>query len=272
MVIKESRINERIEWTIDDPKNGNSLGLRVYERFDELLSFLEGECQRIIFTAQSGRPPARLLVIRSKKAGRQENPIWIAGGNLKELADFDPHAARAYAQKYSLLCRRLMSLPIPVLFAMDGQVIGGGVELALFGDVRFATSSTSFAFKQLKLGLSMGYCSSSRLSELVGPATAMDYLLSQKVVSSKELLAKGLIQKEVLGVQELDRAVERFGAKLAQLEPLAVAMQKRMLYRNYLSRTDHIEGDLDDFTSLWKNPTHKRFLNGFLNGKQSDET
>ena len=157
-----------------------------------------------------------------------------------------------------------MELPIPFFFAMDGQVIGGGGELALFGDVRFATAGTTFAFKQLKVGLSLGYGSSGRLVQLLGPGSAMDYMLSQRVLDAGELLAKGLIQKKVTGAAELEEAIAEFSANLAQIEPLAVAMQKRMINRHCLSAKEQLEQALDDFASLWKNPSHVRFLEQFL--------
>ena len=265
MVIIETKLEDRIEWTINDPKNGNSLGLKMYDRFHELLSGLEHKCRM----DQSSDGP-RVLVIKSKPVGNHERPIWVAGGNLKELSSLDQHEARNYARNYSMLCRRLLELPIPVLVAMDGQVIGGGVELALFGDIRFATDATTFSFKQLRVGLALGYGSSNRLTQLIGPSSAMDYLLSQKVVDAEELLAKGLIQKQLPGAHELDEAIASFCANLKQLEPLAVAMQKRMLNRLYLSSNEKIDQDLDDFTKLWKNPSHLKFLDHFLKGERNE--
>ncbi|MFK7823061.1 MAG: enoyl-CoA hydratase/isomerase family protein [Oligoflexales bacterium] len=270
MLIKETKLKDRIEWTIDDPKNGNSLGMRMYDRFHELLTSLEKECERSIHGSHDDAPTTRLLVIKANYDGSQAQPIWVAGGNLKELASLNQAEARNYIKNYSMLCRRLLNLPIPVLFAMDGQVIGGGVELALFGDLRFATASTTFSFKQLRVGLALGYGSSNRLTQLIGPSSAMDYLLLQKVIGAKELLAKGLIQKELSSVGELDEAIANFSANLSQLEPLAVAMQKRMLNRAFLSLNSQVEQDLDDFSKLWKNPSHLKFLDHFLKGESNE--
>lgn len=269
MLVEEKRFADRVEWVINDPKNGNSLGMKVYDRLHGLLCNLEKECQKNILVSSGGKAQIRLLVIKAKPVGNARKPIWIAGGNLKELASYSREHAKEYAKKYSSLCHRLMDLPIPVLMAIDGQVIGGGVEFALFGDIRYATVSTTFSFKQLKVGLALGYGSSNRLAHLVGPACAMDYMLSQKVIFTDELMARGLVQKEFPSFVELDMAIAAFSECLSKLEPLAVGMQKRMFNRTYLAASPaQIQADIDDFSNLWKNPSHMKFLEHFLQGER----
>ena len=124
LLLQESK-NGIQTWTLNHPKEGNSLGLRMYHELDKALSNLEKNCES--WSLNPGQNPLhqRCLIITATSTESGQSPIWVAGGNLRELSELpDKAQGRQYAEKMSGFCRRLTLLPIPVIFMIHGRAIG----------------------------------------------------------------------------------------------------------------------------------------------------
>jgi enoyl-CoA hydratase/carnithine racemase len=202
-------------------------------------------------------------VIRAQKTSHP-HPLWIAGGDLIELAAIaDKEQAAAYAKSMIEICLGLESLPIPVICAIDGQAIGGGVELALAADLRIASASAQFEFKQLKVGLATGYGGASRLSSLLGLSRAKGLLMLTEKLKAHDALAIGLIHK-LVSDKRINDGIQALVDDLLALNANALAVQKKMLhFSRDMSFQNCQEQEFSFFQKLWRNPSHSAFLDQF---------
>jgi enoyl-CoA hydratase/carnithine racemase len=133
----------------------------------------------------------------------------------------------------------------PIIAAVNGLAIGGGVELALLCDLIFATEAASFAFAEIKRGLMPANGGTQRLSRRVGQARALEMVLTGRTVSAKEALAIGLVEYVVPQDELLARAVA-LADQLSAQAPVAVRTAKAAIRRGAeLSLDDGIRLEQD---------------------------
>lgn len=249
-------------WQINRPDRRNALGPILAQ---ELLTMIEDLKQRLPTWPKTSEKP-RLLAIKTTPDRDHSTPIWIAGGDLKELSQLEESAeGRRYAETMSLVCQGLEELPIPVVALIDGLVIGGGIEFALAADLRFATKRSVFHFKQLELGLATAYASVARLGRILGPSRSLHFLLRSSRIAADKAFDLGLIHELVETAQDLDEELLRLKNDIERLNPASVETQKE-LFRIH-SKNQSEAAELDAFEALWMNPYHKESLRKFLNKK-----
>ncbi len=173
-------IEDDVAWIhLDDPdKKVNTLSTRYFEWFEQQIDRLAAE-------------PVRGLVLISDKPG-----YFIVGADIEELQAFaDPQAVRAMVMRGHALVGRFGDLPFPVVAAIDGTCLGGGLELALACDLRVATDAahTKLGLPEVQLGLFPGLGGTQRLPRLVGVADGLDMILTGKPVSAKKAKRLGLV-------------------------------------------------------------------------------
>jgi 2-oxoglutaroyl-CoA hydrolase len=120
----------------------------------------------------------------------------------------------------------------PVIAALQGYVLGVGLELALACDFRLAAEGTQLGFPEVTIGMIPGSGGTQRLARLIGLGRAKDLIMRGRRVDAEEALALGLVT-EVVPAGELDKAVNRLIDELAPHSPLALAMAKRVLNHAY---------------------------------------
>ncbi len=120
----------------------------------------------------------------------------------------------------------------PVIAALEGYVLGVGLELALACDFRLAAEGTQLGFPEVTIGMIPGSGGTQRLARLIGLGRAKDLIMRGRRVTAEEALALGLVT-EVVPAGELDEAVGRLVDELAHHSPLALAMAKRVLNQAY---------------------------------------
>jgi enoyl-CoA hydratase len=118
----------------------------------------------------------------------------------------------------------------PIVAAVNGLAIGGGVELALLCDMAFASDAASFAFAEVKRGLMPGNGGTQRLSRRIGKPRALEMILTGRTVDAAEALAIGLVEYVVPAAELLDRAVALAG-QMAANAPAAVRTAKAAVQR-----------------------------------------
>jgi len=120
----------------------------------------------------------------------------------------------------------------PVIAALEGYVLGVGLELALACDFRLAAEGTQLGFPEVTIGMIPGSGGTQRLVRLIGLGRAKDLIMRGRRITAEEALALGLVT-EVVPAGELDDAVGRLIDELAHHSPLALAMAKRVLNHAY---------------------------------------
>jgi enoyl-CoA hydratase len=157
-----------------------------------------------------------------------EGQYFSAGADVKELATLDLASAPDVARKGLATYARLAALRVPVIAAINGLAIGGGLELALACDLRLAGESAKLGAPEVTLGLMPAYGGTQRLPRLVGAAKAKELIFTGAMISAAEALRIGLVNKTVPAGQEL-RAARDLAHTIAQRAPKAVRVAKQSI-------------------------------------------
>jgi 3-hydroxyacyl-CoA dehydrogenase/enoyl-CoA hydratase/3-hydroxybutyryl-CoA epimerase len=174
-----------------------------------LSSDVVAELAGIVERLESGGIRARALVITSGKPG-----VWVAGADVGQLAMVRTAAdGQTLSRDGQRLLDRLEGLSIPVIAAIDGATLGGGLEIALACTYRIATDSpkTKLGFPEVQLGLIPGAGGTQRLPRLIGVAAALDLMLSSRQIDAKRARKMGLVDEVVPAPILLQRAVAAAG-------------------------------------------------------------
>lgn len=119
--------------------------------------------------------------------------VFAAGGDVKEMLDWDYPAAVRRASALGDACDAVAGLPVPVVAAIEGYALGGGCELALAADFRVCSSRSRLGFPEIRLGLIPGAGGTQRLPRLIGSARAKRLIMTGRTVAPDEALACGLV-------------------------------------------------------------------------------
>ena len=157
-----------------------------------------------------------------------DGPYFSAGADLKEMATIDLAHAPEVVRAGHALFGRIAALKPPVLAAINGLALGGGLELALAADLRIAGESAKLGAPEVNYGLLPAYGGTQRLPRLVGVAKAKELIFSGAMISAAEAARIGLVNKTVPAGQEL-RAARDLAHTIAQKAPKAVQAAKRAI-------------------------------------------
>ena len=270
MFVEKSIEDGVMTWRINRPERVNALGTTLAKHIHDLLAPLHAELMTWLETGGT-TPPVRALVLTATPTRRGRNPVWIGGGDLKELALLtEQEQGRSYANTLSNFCRMLEEIPIPVISAVNGAAIGGGAELALAADIRLATKISTFEFRQIRVGLATGYGGATRLVNLVGKSMAQRLLYFAETIDATKLETFGLVHR--VAVDDADLLVLTKSILKEQLacEPRSFAAQKKMfqIATQNLGQAAYV-AELEEFAKIWMNPSHKRFLERFQSADAS---
>jgi len=171
--------------------------------------------------ARYGADPAvRCLIITGS------DTVFAAGADIKMMAEADPIEIMARnQQKY---WRTIMDCPKPVIAAVEGYALGGGLELALCADIIVAGEGARLGLPEVKLGILAGGGGTQKLARLIGSKRAMLLLMTGRMFSAAEALSMGVISELAPTGQALARAIE-IAREIAAMAPIAVMQIKEIV-------------------------------------------
>lgn len=146
---------------------------------------------------------------------------FIAGADIGELARLSPLEGREHARRGQAILDRLSALPVPTIAAINGFAYGGGLELAMACTLRVASENARMGLPETSLGILPGYGGTQRLARIVGPARALELVLTaEKGLTATEAERIGLVNKVVPAGGALDGALA-IAKKIAANGPVA---------------------------------------------------
>jgi enoyl-CoA hydratase len=163
--------------------------------------------------------------IRAIVLGGSER-AFAAGADIAELAAGTPISL--YENRRIEQWERIRDLRTPVVAAVSGFCLGGGCELAMLCDLIVASETATFGQPEINLGVLPGAGGTQRLTRAVGKATAMDMILTGRMLSAREALGLGLVARVVAKEAWLDES-KRAAAEIAAKGPIAVRLAKEAI-------------------------------------------
>jgi enoyl-CoA hydratase len=150
---------------------------------------------------------------------------FVAGADIKEMATLTPPQAHAFALKGQQVLLALEGMKKPVLAAVNGYALGGGLELALACDFIYASESAKLGFPEVTLGIMPGFGGTQNLARLIGPGRAKELVFSGKMIPAQQAVAWGVVNQVFPAADLLPKAQE-MAAAIAQTAPLGVGYAK----------------------------------------------
>lgn len=180
--------------------------------FDRSLVAAIGEAARLLATDDGVR-----AIVVTGKGGR----AFCAGADLVERRAMSEAEVRAMVASYEVEFGALDRCPKPVIAAIDGAALGGGLELALACDLRIATSTSVLGLPEVGLAVIPGAGGTQRLTHIVGPARAKEWILFGRKLSGIEAAAAGVVN--ALSETTAYELAVRWADELADRAPVAMA-------------------------------------------------
>ncbi|WP_128376363.1 enoyl-CoA hydratase/isomerase family protein [Streptomyces cavernae] len=207
-----------VELLLDDPGRGNALDLRTAEALRDV-------------TAEVAADPGGAVLLRAAGA------TFCVGGDLRAFAGRGAETGayvHAVATAAHAAVLSLYELPVPVVTAVRGAAAGGGIGLALVGDLVLAARSARFRLAYTAIGLTPDCGASWLLPRLAGPRAAADLILTNRVLTGADAERFGLVSRAV-DDDELDGTARRTAAELAAGAGAALRAAKGLLRRDALA-------------------------------------
>jgi enoyl-CoA hydratase len=246
-VLTETRGNVGLV-TLNRPEARNALNRKL---LGELMDALE--------TFDKDKHIGALVVAGDEKA-------FAAGADIKEMADKsvtdmrDSDSVSSYA--------RIMTIRKPVIAAVSGWALGGGLEIALSCDMIVASKSAKFGQPEITIGVIPGAGATQRLTHALGKARAMEIILNNRTLNAVEALESGLVNRVVDVEAYLDEAVKLAG-EIASRAPLAVQAAKRMINQAFeRTLSDGLSEERQAFYNLFATEDQKEGMRAFIEKRQ----
>ena len=208
--------------TISRPKAMNALNTRFFNEMDAMV------------TEISANKDVKAMIITG------DGKAFVAGADIAEMVDKNPDEGSAFSRLGQNTFRSLGEMDIPVIAAINGFALGGGLELAMGCDFRTANTKAKFGQPEVSLGLIPGYAGTQRLSRLVGMGDALYLLMTADMIGAEDALRIGLVQK-VFEPETLMEETIKIAKNISRKGPLAIKKIKSVVRKGL--EMSQIEGE-----------------------------
>lgn len=239
--------------TINRPNAMNALNTRVFNEVDDVVAKIAAD------------PELRAMIITG------EGKAFVAGADIAEMVNKTKEEGSAFSRLGQNTFKSLEKLEIPVIAAINGFALGGGLEFALACDFRIASAKAKFGQPEVNLGLIPGYAATQRLSRLVGMADALFLLTTAEMIGTEDALRIGLIQR-IVEPENLMEECMKIAKTIASKGPKAVSKVKRVTRASWLMNfEDGCEYESQQFGSLFgKGSQGEEGMKAFLEKRKPD--
>ena len=172
---------------------------------------------------------------------------FVAGADIKEFSDFDIKQGADLAKNgQEILFNHIENLSTPVIAAINGFALGGGLELAMASHIRIASSNARMGLPEVSLGVIPGYGGTQRLTQLVGRGKANEMVFTAGMINAEEALTWGLVN-HVVELQDLLAKAEEIAGKILNNSASAIASAIRSVNANLNDGVNGYNVEVEEF-------------------------
>ena len=240
--------------TLDRPDKLNAINATMLQELSEALDTTEKDTN------------IRCVII----TGEGEK-AFSAGADITELQKLTQETAAEFSRKGQQVFSQVETLSKPVVAAINGYVLGGGLELALACDFRLASDHAELGFPEMKLGIIPGWGGTQRLVWTVGVAEAKRLIMLGDRVKAEEALNMGLVDK-VVSMGKLEAEAEALAQRLCEYPPAALKQAKRAIKSvTQRSLESGLKKETDFFAQLFSTKETKEKIDSFISQRNRKE-
>lgn len=196
--------------TINRPKALNALNSAVLDELNEALDAVDLNEVRVLILTGAGEKS------------------FVAGADIGEMSSLTKAEGEAFGKKGNDVFRKLETLPIPVIAAVNGFALGGGCEISLACDIRICSENAVFGQPEVGLGITPGFGGTQRLARTIGVGMAKQLIYTARNIKAPEALRIGLVNA-VYPAEELMDAAKKMASIIAANAPIAVRNCKKAI-------------------------------------------
>lgn len=239
--------------TINRPDQLNALNKEtISELHDALKNANEDQNSRVIILTGSGQKS------------------FVAGADIKEFADFSIEEGGLLAQKgQELLFSFIENLNTPVIAAVNGFALGGGLELAMAAHVRVACTTARLGLPEVSLGVIPGYGGTQRLAQLVGRGKANEMVFTAGMINAEDALKWGLVN-HVVEQENLLLKAEEIANNIIKNSSTAIASAIRSINANYNDGVHGYSVEIEEFGKCFGTKDFKEGTTAFLEKRKAN--
>ena len=238
--------------TINRPEALNALNADVVKDLDAVLDSIDLNTTRALVVTGAGEKS------------------FVAGADIAAMSTMTVQEAREFSKAGNDVFRKLETLPIPSIAAVNGFALGGGNELAMSCDIRYCSENAMFGQPEVGLGITPGFGGTQRLARLIGTGKAKELVYSALNIKADEAYRIGLVNG-VCTKEDLMPTVMKLAKKIASNAPIAVRLSKDALTDGYLSDMDHaISIEEKYFSECFETEDQKEGMKAFLEKRKVD--
>lgn len=238
--------------TINRPTKLNALNKATIEELHEAFTTLNTDSStKVIILTGSG-----------EKA-------FVAGADISEFAEFSAaEGAQLAAKGQELLFDFVQNLQTPVIAAVNGFALGGGLELAMSCHFRIASSNAKMGLPEVTLGVIPGYGGTQRLTQLIGKGRAMELIMTANMIDAETAKSYGLVNHVVPQEELLDLA-KTLAAKISQNSSVAIAKAIEAINANFEDGVNGFEVEIKNFGACFATADFKEGTTAFLEKRKA---
>ena len=244
------KIEERdcvVVLTISAPKSLNALNSAILEEMNHFLDHFDCNKYRCLIVTGDGEKS------------------FVAGADISEMANLNVPQGQTFGSRGASVFRKIETLHVPVIAAVNGFALGGGCELAMACDIRICSDNARFGQPEVGLGIIPGFSGTVRLARLVGMGMAKQLIYTGKAIKADEALRIGLVNAVVPQAELMDKALE-LANQIAANAPLAVKAAKLCINDEYdMPMDDAIMYESGIFGRCFATEDQKNGMKAFLN-------
>jgi enoyl-CoA hydratase len=195
---------------------------------------------------------------------------FVAGADIKEFADFNVEQGKALSKEgHDKLFNLVENLNTPVIAAVNGFALGGGLELAMSAHIRVASSNAKMGLPETSLGVIPGYGGTQRLAQLIGRGRALELIVTAGMIKAEQALAYGLVN-HVVEQTELMVKCEEIANKILNNSPMAITSAIKAVNANYNSAVNGFDFEVEEFGKCFGTPEFKEGTTAFLEKRKAN--
>lgn len=239
--------------TINRPEKLNALNRETIKELHEVFAELDSEKEiKVIILTGSG-----------EKA-------FVAGADISEFADFsEEEGEKLAANGQEILFDFVENLSTPVIAAVNGFALGGGLELAMACHFRFASHNARMGLPEVSLGVIPGYGGTQRLPQLIGKGRAMELIMTAGMIDVDRALNYGLVNN-VVSQEELLPYCYKIAEKIAGNSSVAISHAIKAVNAGFKTNVNGYESEIEAFGKCFGTADFEEGTSAFLQKRKAD--